>query len=266
MLNKYEAHFAKALAKYQEQAKRPGYMPGLFTSWRHSFAKYPAISILEQKIKGQDDSLVKVEISNFLKPLKDKGKINNHSFAAYLLDLLIAEFPEEEWKSFLPKPIVFYQGQLYRGTAEPHDKVFKDGMEGSSSPNVEDYCNSVNFGVGVSTSKSKEIASEYQQSNYVSERRYYIAPKGFLYKIHYRGSFGIDIDATAAQRREPILISKKEVNIIGRIEPADIYGCWDKNDKWIDNPYFNAEREKEAILELPMALDAIYGPSQPSFQ
>lgn len=255
MLVSYLDIYFNALDNYISQKRRPGYAPGLFTHLRHSFYEYPALidfrKIL-QKAKSKEEQ--KNTITAFLTNLNVEGKINNHSFTAYLIDELVRSDPESNWEKLYPKPIVFYQGILYRGTLQKPEDAFANGMTSSVSKKIEAYCNDTNCSTGVSTSTEKSIAQKYKTSVFQTAYGAHYE-HGYLYKINYRGHGGVDIIETLKARgqncRAAIAAHKQEVNIVGTVKPEDIVGCWGPDDKWIPNPVYS---EKTTINPAPNSL------------
>lgn len=261
MPNKYLASFQKAKEAYAQQKHRPGYVRTFFSCWRHSTAlnKY-AIELenklqLEEKDEPSRELIQKVFIEN-------KKYFNNHSFMIYFLDALMKDFPNEGWEQYDPKPIKIYQGEVYRGTdANPEDVFAKGFKENSLADNVEDYIYYNTGSKGISTSKSYQVAQTYAlpmvrplHDCSLMEAR----STGYVYKINYRGSAGIDIESTALERAKHNgsnpKTGKKEVNVVGAIKPSDIVcaflvrrNSFDVPEmvERIDNPGYENEKKGE---------------------
>ena len=237
-LNPYLDIYHIALRNYIDKKVRPGYTSGIFTKMRHDGKKYPHIEKLELKLQSTDNPLDVLE-EYFKSP---ETKLNNHSFAMYLLDALEANFPRENWGRFYPpgKQVIFYQGLLYRGTMQPPASVFKTGMRCLKSESIDDYATPITSSVGVSTSKSIKIAQEYASTGTSGPKAEFAAvgmgattSVGWVYLINYRGIGGVDIVETlnARKSRMGFFLTRAaelaEVNVIGDIKPEDIVGYID---------------------------------------
>ncbi len=261
-MTKYSGHFEQALTLYCKQAKRPGYVFGLFSSIRHSKTLYPHIAKLQYNLNNcdSDAEAKKILISYFQSP---QTKLNNHSFALYLLDLLCKTDRNETWEIYYPKEkrIKFYTGTLYRGTLQaPHDAL-ANGIMRESSENIEDYADDTNGHIGISTSKDFAVAKSYQ-TTILTGGGSAVVHKGYIYKIDYPEKGAIDIIETLRERGKNIMAAiashKNEVNIIGRIAPQDIVGYWDQQDKYHANPNYVANRQLEENHSFPERLESLF--------
>lgn len=243
--------FDEAFEHYQRQSDRPGYLFGWLSSFRHSNILYPHIHTLQADLKNASDAdQAKSLLQNYFK--SPQTKLNNHSFAIYLLDVLSREYPDEGWDIYYPmeKSIVFYSGILYRGTLQTPDDALENGITSGKSRSVEDYAHDTNMHTGVSTSKNKKCAGAYQDTVLQTPTGAYRL-KGYLYEIDYRGIGGIDIIETLKKRGRNITAAiashKEEVNVIGTVKPEDIVGYWDQSGKYIANPGYDQNREPEQV-------------------
>jgi|GEM_PF-2542698 len=247
--------FYQALDNYTHKASRPGYKPGFFTHWRHSFTKTPKLALLERRLtesKTRAEALG-IIFDHFL--AKD-ARFNNHSFNSYLIDALKQAGINSNWDWFIPqaKALKMYQGLLYRGTSQPPEKIFNQGFtEIKASDLVNDYIKFRNGSIGISTSKNFDCAKEYALSSKRSGKDHYI------YVINYRGDKGYDLLETGNARglsfnawlhRDRYKgMHKYEVNIQGRIDNQDVVGAWqiqaDNTLNWLDNSNYRSEREQE---------------------
>lgn len=244
--------FERALNNYCNQKPRIGYTFTLFTKFRHSFKEYPALSQLKAHLEQSNEDQHKQLIVNFLKT----NPLNDHSFGMYLLDELISDFPDEQWLDFHPKPIILFQGYLYRGSLQKYSDAFVNGMQCGSSDKIENYIKDANFGVGISTSTSLNVAREYQNTVYIAGTSG-VVQKGYVYKVNYRGTQGIDITRTHLERGNCMSAffasRKKEINIIGDIPAKDIMGCWNTKGEYYPNPNYVVEE----ALPLPKFTEVI---------
>lgn len=231
-MNKYTEIIKSAAEKYKNLAPRPGYPTTCFTAWRHSHrGDNKRVEALFKAIDNLSDAEAEAEayIKEYFSVEQKKifNHFHNHSFNTYLVDELIASFPDAGWEIYEPKPLEFYQGELYRGTLQQPDDAFKNGMRTDFSDSIEDYAQTTSYSVGVSTSKSVTTAGSYQNFVQGCEARARIV-SGYLYKINYRDSDGIDIVATCEKRNSSVGYQTKykaEVNIIGAISSEDIVGA-----------------------------------------
>lgn len=240
MNNRYEICFTQSINAYTSQSNRPGYLFGWLSSWRHSKTLYPHIADLQTKLAAahSDDDAKKVLQEYFRHRLT---KFNNHSFALYLLDSLLMTCPTEKhiWEQYYPpeKKLIFYTGTLYRGMRIDEGELkifFANGLEArESSKWVDDYAKDTTMGLGISTSTDKSIAQGYATriiSRGLRESCQMIHISGYLLKMNYRGPGGIKLFETLQARGENMNAylsdSKREINIVGRIEPSDIEGAW----------------------------------------
>ncbi len=261
-MTKYSQCFQDALLNYQNQSARSGYVFGWFSTFRHSRTLYPHIQTLQNDLDAAESEAEAMQIlkAYFSSP---RTKMNNHSFAMYLLDILSASYGHEGWEEFYPqgKQLVFYTGILYRGTLQHPDDALARGMTSGASPNIEDYANDTNMHTGVSTSKVKEIAHKYQNLVIPTHRSAFLK-RGFLYEINYRGAGGIDIIETLKARGDYLTANiashKQEVNIIGKIVPEDIVGYWDENGEYHKNDKYDPARQPEMVDSLPERLTALF--------
>ncbi|VVC77024.1 hypothetical protein AQUSIP_23510 [Aquicella siphonis] len=268
----YLQAFNEAFDRYAQQADRPGYQPTFFGRIRHSKSKYPALLEMEHALLSSNIQDQKNIIIQSL--LGSKLKANNYSFRTYLVEVLTEQFPDEAWEQFDNKKIVFFQQQnsgeagptyLYRGSLQDPDDAFLNGMtEGYQSGDIEDYADVSNYSTGVSTSKSARIASFYTsqiRTDHYGVHEFF----GFLYQIHYRDSFGIDIDATQSARTSsyPVTGTKQEVNIIKGIKTEDIVGCGylDEYGQYVQtraNPRYNPLRVAARVQDKKAMLKQIF--------
>ncbi len=140
--SKYLALFNSALNNYTNQSKRVGVVSTFFTKFRHSFTKYSALTQLENSLKKADSNEAQKSIvTQFLTDLKIRNKINNHSFASYLLDVLVSEDKDAQWEQYYANAVVFYKEtkMLYRGSNQPPLDAFSNGMKAGNSNNIEDF-------------------------------------------------------------------------------------------------------------------------------
>lgn len=240
----YSDCFIDALENYKNQAKRHGYCPGMFAAWRHSKKSYGHIDGLQKQLLNlSDDVAAKEVLKNYFN--SPATKFNNHSFALYFLDQLMAKDAEGNWDRFYPKQkqVKFYNGIVYRGTLQKPEDALKNGICAlSRSPRVDDYACHTSMSIGVSTSKDKEVAKAYQTSVFPTGMSCYFEV-GYLYEINYRGVGGIDIVETLKARGNLITSDgTQEVNIMGRISPNDIVGYWNKNGEFIENPNYDHKK------------------------
>lgn len=231
--------FKTALMLYQGQYMRPGYQPTILSWFRHSNTKYQDLQNLENELLNPGRADPKDIIKKYLNQLSD----NHHSFRNYFLDALVASFPEEHWSQFYSKPIVFYQGMLFRGTMQHYKTAFQEGMEGGRSDNVEDYANDTSGNIGLSTSKDISVAKTYSISTFQTTKGVHFE-YGYLYYIDYSGESGIDIIESHKKRGNEwtawMANHKDEVNIIERVQASDIIGCWDtRNERFIKNKAYS---------------------------
>ena len=129
------------------------------------------------------------------------------------------------------------------------------------SKKIEDYANDTSLGVGVSTSKDKKCAEAYSVSTFLTNKGAHYQ-HGWCYEINYRGIGGIDIEETLLKRNCKIIAAiasrKAEVNIIGKIEPEDIVGCWNKFDEYIPNPNYLPEKNSELTINFSARLARLF--------
>ncbi|ODN43673.1 hypothetical protein [Piscirickettsia litoralis] len=242
---KYSQIFKKAFENYTKMAIRPGYTAGRFASIRHGKKMYPHIKNLQDKLSNPQSN-PKQLLDDYFK--SDDTKLNNHSFAMYLIDALEAHDPKENWGKYYPqgKKVVFYSGKLYLGTMQSPEDAFTNGMSANSTPTLEPYISGTSKGTGLSTSKSKQVAESDSQEIIPMIGMPLEEPmvkNGYTYKINYRGSGGVDIVGTHKARSNSRVLStackfKQEVNIIGKVEARDIVGCWDHKGEWMANPNY----------------------------
>lgn len=263
MPNKYLIPFKSALSNYLNQTKRTHYsfqsnekriyQSDFLGFFRHSQTVYPAVQELQKKLAEADDEAAKGIIK--LHFMDKKNKWNNYSFNHYLLDELYkVESPEDwekEWKSFDPNPIVYYQGILFRGSAESTAHCFQYGItESTQSEYLEDYIQDMNGSIGVSTTKSFQVAKNYALPTIVTRNEVILATKpvwaeSFIYVIDFKGKTAIDLEATFKLREKhssaELSGNKKEVNIVGTVYSEEILGAFYVNRlgkiKWHVNPY-----------------------------
>ncbi len=257
--------FQHSLEAYRNHITRPGYKQGWFSFLRHR-GNHKSLKQLQKDILASPDQLETL-IKDHL--LKRKKAANNHSFVMYLLDELKNAYPEQDWSQFDPKPLVMGNGLLYRGTASSPTHVFRNGfLDYNPSEKIDDYLADMNGSVGISTTRDFSIAHTYALPRIQLHcgditNNNDIHLQSYIYKINYRGLSGIDIEGTAKARSKRFSAwcaqSKKEINIIGKIETADIEGAWkvfrDNREKvWIPNPHYKLERtpdlDKEPIVKL----------------
>lgn len=242
--------FNDALENYVAKKNR-GYKMGLFSNWRHSFSKTKKLKDLEYTLLNSknDENALSIVIEHFL---SKKATFNNHSFNNYLIDELKKSILQIDWDCFTSKAIKKYKGPLYRGTSQPHEKIFQEGFkELSSSTLIEDYLKFRNSHIGISTSKDFDCAMEYALNNKRSSNERYI------YAVNYRDSNGYDILQTGKARGLNFNSlfhrdrrsgwRKQEVNIKEKISNLDIIGAFkilkDGILSWIDNPYYQLEKK-----------------------
>ncbi|QMT60933.1 hypothetical protein [Legionella sp. PC997] len=262
MQNKYLPVFKKALDNYIKQSKRshfsfnsnekPIYKPDFFSSFRHSQKLYPALEQLQKKLTEANDE----EAREIIKiHFRDKNnKWNNYSFNNYFLDEIFKietkEDWEKEWSVFDKNPISYYQGILFRGSAEDISFCFKYGIKESvKSDFLEDYVRDMSGSIGVSTSKSFHVARSYALPSLVVRNEVTIATKpiwaeSYIYLIDFKGKTAIDLESTFISRGETscakLSKNKEEVNIVGTISSEEIIGAFYVNRsgkiKWHINP------------------------------
>lgn len=231
MPNKYLNSFEIAARNYAAQTERPGYKPGWFTWLRHKTKNNPAIKILGEALQKCDsDEGAKKIIELYFQ--KYTG-FNNHSVASYLLDELLKNFSDENWRQYQPKPLVFFQGIVYRGTLVPPSVIFKDGfIDRSPSQNLDDYVSDCNGSVGVSTTTSFSMAKGYALPLVTAKNvdSVDIQPYGYIYEINCRSLSAINIAETQSKRgnkfRAMLARGKAEVNVIGDIKSCDVMKAW----------------------------------------
>lgn len=286
MPNQYLNSFEVAAQNFEVQAERPGYKRGWFTWLRHNTRNHPAIEILREALqKCESNEGAKRIIELFFKKY---AQFSNHSFSTYFLDELLKDFPDESWHKYQPKPIIFFQGTVYRGTNVPPEIVFQQGFSDlNPSKNLDDYVSDCNGSVGVSTSKSLQVAVGYalpmvrvRDFDCDTTNTY-----GYIYKINCRSISAVDIEETQSKRgnyfRASLAKAKAEVNVIGHIRPCDVMMAWkvhrDKtipveivtnDDKYLDNKEREADKTIRNILvphrDFPQSFETKSGPSSPS--
>ena len=229
--------------------KNRGYKLGFFSHWRHGFAKTELLSNLEKKLRNSanDEQALAIIIEHLL---AKNSTFHHHSFNSYLIDLLKKSVKQIDWDCFTPMGIKQYQGTVYRGTSQPPERIFSLGFnDRRPSAAIEDYLRFINYGVGISTSKSFDCAMEYAINTKRSFQQRYI------YVINYQGDEGYDILETGKARgvnfkpfinRSRFSMNEKhEVNIKNVILNTDIIGAWkiahDGTSSWLDNPHYQAE-------------------------
>ncbi|WP_454781845.1 hypothetical protein [Legionella sp. WA2022007384] len=262
MQNKYLLPFKRALDNYIKQTKRSHfsfssdekriYKADFFGSFRHSQKLYPALEQLQDKLtEVNDEEARKIIKIHFM----DKNnKWNNYSFNSYFLDEIykieIYEEWEKEWKVFDKNPISYYQGILFRGSAENISHCFKYGIKESvKSDFLEDYVQDMNGSIGISTSKSFNVAKVYALPtvfvrNEVSMTATPILEESYIYLIDFKGKTAIDLEGTFTSRGEKgaaeLSKNKEEVNVVGSISPEEIVGAFYVNRygkiQWHINP------------------------------
>lgn len=258
--------FNQSVTNYIAQQPRPGYVPTLFTKFRHAGEKYPALVEFEQALLHEENIASQKEtIERWLRDPRLKS--NHHSFRAYLIDALVQAFPDDEWEKFDNTRLVFYHldGFLYRGSLQRPDDAFQNGMQsGFQSGDIEAFAEAANYNAGVSTSKSAKVAECY--TSHLKIDHYGVHEfTGFLYQIHYRGNAGIDIDATHRQRghRVPTTGTKQEVNIVTDIPKEDIvgYGYVNQDGLYVEvkrNPHYQPDKMPMPILNKQAQLASIF--------
>lgn len=263
MLDQFNICFERASNNYNKQNKRPGYPATLFTHLRHSHTNDKCIIELGMALnKAKDEKTAKDIIKKHFEKFK---KFNNHSFNTYLVDELQASFPNDEWEKFNPKPIVFYQGLLYRGTSIAPNTIFNKGfLDANSSQKLDDYMNDCNGSIGVSMTKNYAVAQYYAlppiTARNIENPANYVGTIGYIYQINYRGSAGIDIEETHIIRgnhiRAFLAHRKEEVNVPGQVMRYDIVQGW-QIDRFTDyvvefkNPYYIPNRDTKAEDFIP---------------
>ncbi|MCF6766204.1 hypothetical protein L3V82_10510 [Thiotrichales bacterium 19S3-7] len=248
MTKSYVEIFNLAFEAYSNAKERDGYPNGFLTFFRHSLKKNDHLNNLENNLIQQDnDEKSMALLREYFK--SERTTFNNHSFSLYLLDMLEEYRPlDENWQECYPndKKIVFYTGRLYRGTLQGSRDAFTNGIVCEESHAIEDYASDTPCGIGVSTSKEEKIASGYANKIYRHHSQVKaVELSGYTYHINYRDTGGIDLEATHRQRGNGIVLNvtrvkdKKEVNIIGKISPEDIEGCYcHKTKRFIPNPHY----------------------------
>jgi hypothetical protein len=231
MPNKYLDSINIASENYGKQEERPGYKRGWLSWLRHFNAKNnPVVKKLKDSVEAcEQDSQAKEIIEAHFK----ENQFNNHSFSIYLLDELLKNFPTENWAQYQPKPVVFFQGTVFRGTQIPPEIVFKHGFsDRNPSKNLDNYISDFNGSVGVSTTKELAIAKSYALPRLrKSDMDYSDAePYGYIYKITCRSNTAIDLEATHIKRNNllgaKLSKGKAEVNIVGNIKACDVMMAW----------------------------------------
>lgn len=264
--------FNEAISRYTKKTDRPGYPATIFSGWRHSFEKYPALVLFEEELIAAPETQKRTVIIKWLTSNTIKNK--NHSFRTYLVDVLCEFFPDEGWEKFDHKFVIFYRHEsdqsrspfLYRGSLQSPEDAFANGMRSlSTSKYIEDYAALVNDSAGVSTSLSVRVADFY--STHLRMDHYGVHESfGFLYQIHYRGNKGVNIDATHKSRDSgyPEKRTKKEINIVDRIPREDIvgYGYMDKTtEQYVEiarNPHYLPAKPYEDVTDKASTLNELF--------
>lgn len=265
-LNRYSLAFNHALENYIKQTKRSHfsftsnekriYKSDFLSSFRHSQKLYPALEELQKNLTDVDDEKAKLIIK---KHFRDKNnKWNHYSFNNYFLDeiykLETHQDWESEWKVFDNHPISYYQGILFRGSAEDIYHCFKYGIkESATSVFLEDYIQDMNGSIGVSTTKSFHVAKSYALPNIYPRNEVSITGKpiwteAYIYVIDFKGNTAIDLENTFISRGEMVAAqlskNKAEVNIVGRISPEEILGAFFVNRSGKRKWYSNSDRKE----------------------
>lgn len=277
MPNRYIPLFDQALCNYIKQAPRTHfsfkatekriYQADFFGYFRHSQILYPALEQLQKKLAAVDDDnearrMIQCHFMN------KSNKWNDYSFNNYLLDAIYKaeskEDWEKEWQSFDKKPICYYQGLLFRGSAEDTLHCFKQGIkENTSSEFLEDYIQDMNGAIGVSTTKSFQVAKNYALPTLITRNEAILATKPIwaessIYVIDFKGETGIDLQATFTLRGQhgaaELSKNKKEVNIVGTVSSEEILGAFYVNRtgkiKWVQNTYRNEPWDCSTVQSL----------------
>jgi len=243
---------------------------GFFSRLRHSQKEYVALQHLREQLAQQAEQGIAATQIIRAHFTDKKNKWNNHSFNNYLLDEIRKsvsnETWEKDWQCFDKKPIVYYKGFLFRGTNYPPEKGFHLGLyENNTSKSLEKYIKDMSGAIGISTSKSFDIAHYYALPHInlknEAQQTWY---ESYIYLIDYQGELGIDLKATF-KRRHQILsaffsANKEEVNVIHSIPAHDIIGAFyvNRSNKinWQRNPdyMFKDQTHIGALLScLPQA-------------
>ncbi|NNM59565.1 MAG: hypothetical protein HKM04_07085 [Legionellales bacterium] len=263
----YLAIFKNALARYCRRENRGGYQFGIFAKFRHSASLYPRLASLQEELESPvSENEKKKAVCRFLR--SPETTFHNHSFSLYLLDELVALFPEQHWETFYPanKKLVFYSGNLYKGMQigrSELNQIFENGlMPQQSSTLIDDYVNDDNLCLGITMSKRKESAIAQATGVSVQRSRDFVtsAPRnGYLLKVNYQGKGGLDILETLKQRGKQfgdwVKSGKNRIAVIDKIPASHIEGAWFvSHDKGISNIYIpnkNYEETFSPFLELP---------------
>lgn len=258
MPNPYLETFKRAQLSYTNREKRDGYTRTWLSYFRHFFGMTKDdVDFFTQLSQVDDKDTAKKLIEDYF-TLNAKS-FNNHSFGSYFLDFLQKEFPDENWKRFDPKPIIYYQGTLYRGDSRPYDKIFEEGfIEPKSSESLDDYVKGATGCIGVSTTKSFGIAHAFALPPVTSRRMedtgFVYSHNGFVYEIDYSGTDGIDVVNTWKARGGLTFTAwfsqeLQEVNVKGRIAREDIVCVHqvsrDGESERIPNPNYRKKEHKE---------------------
>lgn len=268
---KYIELYKIALEKYIAQAERthyslmnkkdkPIYTFGLFSWFRHSRIEYPTLNLLRQQLEVDESEKQSFAVEAIKEHFR-KTKWNNHSFNNYLLDEIRKnvndETWDEHWKAFDMNPIVYYQGLLFRGCGIAPEIAFAEGLgESNTSLSIDDYIASRNGSIGVSTSKSFDVAYCYALPQPHLQNAYEPWwPSSYVYVLDYQQDGGIDLEETFKARGKNIAASlannKEEINIIKSVSPEDIVSAFyvDREDKiiWHANPGYKRSLNFDAL-------------------
>lgn len=246
MQNRYIEIYKNALNKYIAQSERthytlegiadkPIYTFGFFSAFRHGRKENPSLLKLREVLSSDNSEDQTIAIAEIKKHFLNKqNKWNNHSFNNYFLDEIKKNVSEEIWRNVWEchdkNPIKYYRGILFRGTGDEPQTVFADGLhEKNTSRSLNDYLRDMNGSIGVSTSKSFEIAKGYALPM-IDFRRDWVTmwSESYIYVIDYQGDQGIDISETFQARghKDSYHTIKLEVNIIEKIDPKHIVGAF----------------------------------------
>lgn len=258
MANRFISVVKTAKTKYEKGDARPGYPISKWEQVCRYFqppSQDKSVQELELKLNAaNDDQANQLVVQHF-----KANAFQNCSFSSYLLDELMAKFPDEEWCQFNSKPLIFSQGKLYRGTGLPPQVVFNEGfIDHAPSKSLDDYASDFNGAVGISTSKDYSMAAGYavpmaarpREENLTVELR----DIGYVYEINYRGHVGIDLEQTQLARGNQLRASfargKQEVNVVRQIRTCDIVRVWQltrgrNTRKETANTNYQAERKND---------------------
>lgn len=212
--------------KYIEGYPRAGVVEGKLTGVRHSHANNPVLDSLDAKLEKTKtiDEVKRVIKEHF----SQVNSWNAHSFNYYLLDELVKDFPQDNWQTFDPKPLIYFHGKVFIASTVDPDRAFVHGLQEATPSNViEDYlaCNTGLYGFTVKEKAVKDGLPDWRPMNLFSSSK---PQTCWLYEVKYRGSAGIDVEQTKSIRGavwDKVRPDHHRVNIKGLIKPEDIIGA-----------------------------------------